>query len=54
MRVNLSSSQLSVNAGMITCRETDMNERIVDGGEEPRIAGAFKPGQSRTFSIQIA
>ncbi|ASG55474.1 MAG TPA: mannosylglycerate hydrolase [Salmonella bongori] len=45
---------LSVNAGMITCRETDMNERIVDGGEEPRIAGAFKPGQSRTFSIQIA
>ncbi len=34
--------------------ETDMNERIIARCEEEGIVGAFRPGQSRTFSILFA
>jgi mannosylglycerate hydrolase len=46
---------LSVNREMKRISETDMNERVQEaGGEDKRITGVFRPGQSRTFSIQIA
>jgi len=45
---------LAVNRTIKGCHETDMNERIKEGGhDEKGIVGAFRPGQSRTFSIQI-
>ncbi|WEF26876.1 mannosylglycerate hydrolase [Klebsiella aerogenes] len=46
---------LSVNREMKRLSETDMNERIQEAEDEnKRITGVFRPGQSRTFSIQIA
>ncbi|HAS1562723.1 mannosylglycerate hydrolase [Enterobacter asburiae] len=45
---------LSMNPTVKRWRETDMNERIMDRSEEKGIVGAFRPGQSRTFSILIA
>lgn len=45
---------LSMNPRVKRCRETDMNERIMERCEGEGIAGAFRPGQSRTFSILIA
>lgn len=45
---------LSMNPTVKRWRETDMNERIMDRCEEKGIVGAFKPGQSRTFSILFA
>ncbi len=45
---------VSMNPTVKRWRETDMNERIMDGCEEEGIVGAFRPGQSRTFSILIA
>lgn len=45
---------LAVNRTIKGCHETDMNERTKEGGhDEKGIVGAFRPGQSRTFSIQI-
>lgn len=45
---------LAVNRTIKGCYETDMNERTKEGGhDEKGIVGAFRPGQSRTFSIQI-
>ncbi len=45
---------LAVNRTIKGCHETDMNERTKEGGhDEKGIVGAFHPGQSRTFSIQI-
>ena len=45
---------LSVDPTVKQCCETDMNERITDNCEEEGIVGAFRPGQSRTFSILLA
>ena len=45
---------LAVNPGVKRCCETDMNERLKDHGEDEGIVGAFKPGQSRTFSLLLA
>lgn len=45
---------LSVGPTVKRCCETDMNERIIDNREEEGIVGAFRPGQSRTFSILLA
>ncbi|UWX94537.1 mannosylglycerate hydrolase [Enterobacter mori] len=45
---------LSMNPTVKRWRETDMNERIMDRCEEEGIVGAFRPGQSRTFSILFA
>ncbi|MCX5573471.1 mannosylglycerate hydrolase [Enterobacter sp. E-TC7] len=45
---------LSVNPTVKRCCETDMNERVIDNREEEGIVGAFRPGQSRTFSILLA
>ncbi|WP_152083899.1 mannosylglycerate hydrolase [Enterobacter oligotrophicus] len=46
---------LAVSQGIKRCRETDLNEKIKgDGHDGTGIEGAFRPGQSRTFSIQIA
>ncbi|WP_150143083.1 mannosylglycerate hydrolase [Enterobacter bugandensis] len=45
---------LSVDPTVKRCCETDMNERIIDNREEEGIVGAFRPGQSRTFSILLA
>ncbi|WP_236328226.1 mannosylglycerate hydrolase [Enterobacter bugandensis] len=45
---------LSVDPAVKRCCETDMNERIIDNREEEGIVGAFRPGQSRTFSILLA
>ncbi len=45
---------LSVNPAVKRCCETDMNERLMDHGEDEGIVGAFRPGQSRTFSLLLA
>lgn len=45
---------LSVNPAVKRCCETDMNERQMDHGEDEGIVGAFRPGQSRTFSLLLA
>ncbi|WP_336233763.1 mannosylglycerate hydrolase [Enterobacter bugandensis] len=45
---------LSADPTVKRCCETDMNERIIDNREEEGIVGAFRPGQSRTFSILLA
>ena len=45
---------LSVDPTVKRYCETDMNERIIDNREEEGIVGAFRPGQSRTFSILLA
>ncbi|WP_049018229.1 mannosylglycerate hydrolase, partial [Enterobacter cloacae] len=44
---------LSVNPTVKRCCETDMNERITGREEEQGIVGAFRPGESRTFSFLI-
>jgi mannosylglycerate hydrolase len=41
---------LSVNPTVKRCCETDMNERCW-AGKTKGIVGAFRPGQSRTFSF---
>ena len=45
---------LSVNPAVKRCCETDMNERLMDHDEDEGIVGAFRPGQSRTFSLLLA
>ncbi|EKS6938909.1 mannosylglycerate hydrolase [Enterobacter roggenkampii] len=45
---------LSVNPAVKRCCETDMNERLMDHGEDEGIVGAFRPGQSRTFGLLLA
>lgn len=45
---------LSVNPAVKRCCETDMNEQLMDHGEDEGIVGAFRPGQSRTFSLLLA
>ncbi|HDT2144129.1 TPA: mannosylglycerate hydrolase [Enterobacter roggenkampii] len=45
---------LSVNPAVKRCCETDMNERLMDHGEDEGIVGAFRPEQSRTFSLLLA
>lgn len=47
-------AMLSVNPAVKRCCETDMNERLMDHGEDEGIVGAFRPGQSRTFSLLLA
>ena len=44
---------LSLGPSVKRCCETDMNEQITTGGDGQGIVGAFKPGQSRTFSILL-
>lgn len=44
---------LSLSPSVKRCCETDMNEQITTGGDGQGIVGAFKPGQSRTFSILL-
>ncbi|MBM1020524.1 mannosylglycerate hydrolase [Enterobacter sp. A11] len=44
---------LSVNPTVKRCCETDMNERITGREKEQGIVGAFRPGESRTFSFLI-
>jgi mannosylglycerate hydrolase len=44
---------LSLGPSVKRCCETDMNEQITTEGDGQGIVGAFKPGQSRTFSILL-
>ena len=44
---------LSLSPAMKRCCETDMNEQVTGREGEQGIVGAFRPGESRTFSIQI-
>ena len=45
---------LSMNPTVKRCCETDMNERLMDNPEDVGMGGAFRPGQSRTFSLLLA
>lgn len=45
---------LSMNPTVKRCCETDMNERLMDHSEDEGMVGAFRPGQSRTFSLLLA
>ncbi|MGS2873966.1 mannosylglycerate hydrolase [Enterobacter huaxiensis] len=44
---------LSLSPSVKRCCETDMNEQITTEGDGQGIVGAFKPGQSRTFTILL-
>ena len=44
---------LSVNPTVKRCCETDMNEQVLAQHEGEGIAGVFRPGQSRTFSVLV-
>ncbi|ENA0609218.1 mannosylglycerate hydrolase [Enterobacter bugandensis] len=44
---------LSMSPSVQRCSETDMNEQIIAEGDGQGIAGAFKPCQSRTFSLLL-